>query len=332
MAFTKRIIKDRVTIGGRRYTLTPIGDGRYEIVPSPDSVVEIGTSLDAELFQRYEDYLWELDQELPNILNHVDDTENPHSVTKSQIGLPNVPNVDATDADNILTGTLAAERVAQLPQTKITNLVTDLGEKQAKSPLDNKRYMLYNGSIEEFNPPAGTYVETLIATLEDNDTVLLSTLQSYDLIRIELDVKELTAASSLTIDLVTHTFKPSDFVRKGYLGVKQWQSTNESGWLGGNSIFDGVYDFGGVYETLIAYLQTNYPASGQSVGDVARGHDGTLPTIYEYARVVQNTTYRDVRYAILDGNFKTAGATTAIFNAPSLTNGVYQLKIYGINY
>src|SRR5690606_28348072 len=37
---------------------------------------------------------------------HVDDTDNPHSVTKAQVGLGNVPNVDATQRSNH-TGTQA---------------------------------------------------------------------------------------------------------------------------------------------------------------------------------------------------------------------------------
>jgi hypothetical protein len=35
-------------------------------------------------------------------------TGNPHSVTKSDVGLGNVPNVDATNADNISDGTTKA--------------------------------------------------------------------------------------------------------------------------------------------------------------------------------------------------------------------------------
>ena len=34
------------------------------------------------------------------IKNHIDDTNNPHSVTKAQVGLTNVPNLDTTDAVN----------------------------------------------------------------------------------------------------------------------------------------------------------------------------------------------------------------------------------------
>lgn len=42
------------------------------------------------------------------ITDHKADTANPHSVTKTQVGLSNVPNIDCTNASNITTGTLLA--------------------------------------------------------------------------------------------------------------------------------------------------------------------------------------------------------------------------------
>jgi hypothetical protein len=33
-----------------------------------------------------------------NVLNHVSSTLNPHNVTKTQVGLSNVPNTDFTSA------------------------------------------------------------------------------------------------------------------------------------------------------------------------------------------------------------------------------------------
>ncbi len=42
---------------------------------------------------------------------HVASTSNPHNVTKSQVGLGNVPNTDATNASNIASGTLSNDRL-----------------------------------------------------------------------------------------------------------------------------------------------------------------------------------------------------------------------------
>jgi hypothetical protein len=43
---------------------------------------------------------------------HVARTDNPHNVTKAQIGLDSVPNVNATNASNILSGTLSDSRLS----------------------------------------------------------------------------------------------------------------------------------------------------------------------------------------------------------------------------
>ena len=46
------------------------------------------------------------------IAEHVSDTANPHSVTKAQVGLANVPNIDTTNAANITSGTLSTSRLS----------------------------------------------------------------------------------------------------------------------------------------------------------------------------------------------------------------------------
>lgn len=43
---------------------------------------------------------------------HINRTDNPHGVTKAQIGLDNVPNVDTTNANSITTGTLSDSRLS----------------------------------------------------------------------------------------------------------------------------------------------------------------------------------------------------------------------------
>lgn len=43
---------------------------------------------------------------------HTARVDNPHSVTKAQVGLGSVPNVDTTNASNITSGTLSADRLA----------------------------------------------------------------------------------------------------------------------------------------------------------------------------------------------------------------------------
>ena len=43
---------------------------------------------------------------------HISNTSNPHNVTKAQIGLDSVPNVNTTNADNITSGTLPDARLS----------------------------------------------------------------------------------------------------------------------------------------------------------------------------------------------------------------------------
>lgn len=55
--------------------------------------------------------------------SHISSTSNPHNVTKTQIGLDNVPNVDATDVDNHISGTTNKVFTA-VEQTKLTGIAS----------------------------------------------------------------------------------------------------------------------------------------------------------------------------------------------------------------
>ncbi len=81
-----------------------------------------------------------------NIQAHISSTSNPHSVTKSQVGLGNVPNTDATNASNITTGTLPA---AQLPSAT----TSAKGAIQLEASGDTTKFLNGNGV---FTTPSGS--------------------------------------------------------------------------------------------------------------------------------------------------------------------------------
>lgn len=67
-------------------------------IASAEYVVKIVTALGVpELAQRVD--------------SHTENTSNPHNVTKTQIGLSNVQNIDTTNAANITSGTLDVARI-----------------------------------------------------------------------------------------------------------------------------------------------------------------------------------------------------------------------------
>ena len=56
---------------------------------------------------------------------HANNTDNPHHVTKVQVGLGNVPNIDASNASNLSSGTVG---VARLPVGTTADTVASGGD------------------------------------------------------------------------------------------------------------------------------------------------------------------------------------------------------------
>lgn len=104
-----------------------------------DAVDTIGDSLTAT-----QDDLGDLESAFSN---HANDTNNPHSVTKSQVGLGNVQNVDTTDATNITSGALANARLADAPNANAINFYIDKYEGLASN--SGKLLYKFKGSPRE---------------------------------------------------------------------------------------------------------------------------------------------------------------------------------------
>lgn len=78
-------------------------------MPTPANVVISSTDT---LPQAISSLQGQISYQGSSLTNHSSNTANPHNVTKTQVGLGNVPNIDATNATNISSGTLADARLS----------------------------------------------------------------------------------------------------------------------------------------------------------------------------------------------------------------------------
>lgn len=69
MAFVKRTIKDRVIQYPKRYQIVEVSPGVFDFVPVTGTITEVGTPVNKDLLQRYEDTLNEHDLAIPNKLD-----------------------------------------------------------------------------------------------------------------------------------------------------------------------------------------------------------------------------------------------------------------------
>jgi hypothetical protein len=85
----------------RAVLLTGLSTATNAIISATDSVLGAFGKLQAQITAN-----------LSTLSGHISDTSNPHSVTKSQVGLGNVLDVDTTNANNISNGTLNDARLS----------------------------------------------------------------------------------------------------------------------------------------------------------------------------------------------------------------------------
>jgi hypothetical protein len=84
----------------RAVVLTGISLVTNAVISATDSVLVAFGKLQAQITAN-----------LSTLTSHTSNTSNPHSVTKSQVGLGNVADIDTTNASNIASGTLADARL-----------------------------------------------------------------------------------------------------------------------------------------------------------------------------------------------------------------------------
>lgn len=108
---------------------------------------------------------------------HIARADNPHSVTKTQVGLGNVSNVDTTNASNITSGTLSTDRLA------VSGVV--VGTYKSVS-VDNKGRVLsgtnpttlsgYGITDADTSAQVTTKINNAVAALVDSSPTTLDTL------------------------------------------------------------------------------------------------------------------------------------------------------------
>jgi hypothetical protein len=85
----------------RAVVLTGLSTATNAIISATDSVLVAFGKLQAQITAN-----------LSTLTSHISNISNPHSVTKSQVGLSDVPNVDTSNASNISSGTLNDSRLS----------------------------------------------------------------------------------------------------------------------------------------------------------------------------------------------------------------------------
>jgi len=126
-------------------------------------------------------------------------TGNPHSVSKTDVGLGNVPNTDCTNADNISSGTLASARMAS---------ATD----SAKGAVELATVAEANAGTDTSRAVTAAGLASILANI---NALQAHTTKPPGMVRM-VSVKEAVGNISGSVKSTT-----------GYIGVRWWDGTVE---------------------------------------------------------------------------------------------------------
>lgn len=113
-------------------------DIRNETTRAETAEINLNTAIEAEEQARIQadtTLQGNIDEVGRDLMVHISDMENPHEVTKAQVGLGNVKNVDTTDASNITSGTLSNDRLDTIPYSKLSGVASSAQGALADSAL-----------------------------------------------------------------------------------------------------------------------------------------------------------------------------------------------------
>jgi len=132
--------------------------------------------------------------------------DNPHVVTKTQVGLSNVPNIDTTNASNITTGTLPSSVIPPVALTTVQvavseaaqlALTTEEGDVVVRSD-ENKSYMHNGGSVGDMTDftELQTPTDSVLSVNGEIGTVVLTTSD----INEDVDYRYMSDAQETKLD------------------------------------------------------------------------------------------------------------------------------------
>jgi len=149
----------------------------------------VGTDAPASIDDTNQTQMTEIETDMTTvesaINNHEADTSNPHSVDKSQVGLGNVPNVDATDCDNHTSGT--------------TNKVFSATEQTKLAGIED------GAEVNNVNSVAG---KTGTVTLGEADITDLDH-DAQKIKSIPVNITDISGGDYLAYDATNTEFKPA---------------------------------------------------------------------------------------------------------------------------
>lgn len=152
------------------------GSNKISITGGQDAIIGSGVSIDIVPGNILHSSLSEVGlNSHSQIDSHISNTSNPHTVTKEQVGLGNVPNLDFTNASNITNGTLPTSVLPSIAITEVNvvnseasqlALIAESGDVAVRTDV-SKTY-IHNGGTSgtitdwtELQVPSGVIVSSV---------------------------------------------------------------------------------------------------------------------------------------------------------------------------